>query len=159
MLDRIDRPFKRNKFAEIVTTLSTVATVAVEIILGLPGDTPEGFKETIRMVRDLPASVRIYHCLVLPDAFMAKESGNLRFHPITLELIEGPGWSERDLRDTAEWLDANAHAGVHRLNHAERVTGTRLEDFVHRLADPPWWLVRKESSLAIPSSPHAPQGR
>jgi len=158
-LERVKRPFKRDRFADVVGDLASVAKVSVEIILGLPGDTPEGFKATIDYLRDLPCNIRIYYCLVLPDAFMTREKAEVRYHPITLELESGPGWSAEDLQATCEWLDSDTDAGVLRLNKLESGDSERLESYVERLVDPPWWVIRSDDDEEpLPTSPHAPQG-
>ena len=158
-LERVNRPFKRDRFADVVSDLASVAKVSVEIIMGLPGDTPEGFRATIDYLRDLPCNIRIYYCLVLPDAFMTRETSDLRFHPITLELQSGPGWSAHTLRETCEWLDSDTQAGTLRLNKLESGDSERLESYVERLVDPPWWVIRSpDDQEPLPASPHASQG-
>jgi len=153
VLKNVDRPFKRQHFAKVVEDLSKVARVTVEVIMGLPGDTPAGFKETMSFLEDLPCNARAYYCLVLPDAFMNRYAGSdtLQFHPITLELQAGPGWTQTDLRDTCEWLNDKAAAEGTNLQQALVGRGDRLEDFVEMLVDPPWWSFAMHSS---DQSPH-----
>lgn len=141
VLKNVDRPFKRQHFAKVVEDLSKVARVTVEIIMGLPGDSPAGFKETMAFLDDLPCNSRAYYCLVLPDAFMSRYTGagELRYHPITLELESGPGWSAKDLRDTCDWLNDKAVSEGANKQQPLVGRGDRLEDFVEMLVDPPWW--------------------
>ena len=42
--------------------LKSVSAVAVEIILGLPGDSPENFRRSFERARSLPCALRVYHC-------------------------------------------------------------------------------------------------
>jgi histone acetyltransferase (RNA polymerase elongator complex component) len=47
--------------------------VGIQLMAGLPGDTPEGFNQTIREVRDLkPDLVRIYPTVVFPETVLAQ---------------------------------------------------------------------------------------
>jgi histone acetyltransferase (RNA polymerase elongator complex component) len=47
--------------------------VGIQLMAGLPGDTPEGFHQTIREVRDLkPDLVRIYPTVVFPETVLAQ---------------------------------------------------------------------------------------
>lgn len=162
VLKNVDRPFKRAHFAKVVEQLSEVSKVTVEIIMGLPGDSPEGFRETLAFLTDLPCNVRAYYCLVLPDALMTRFSGaeGLRFHPITLELQSAPGWTESALRDTREWLNERAATSGTNLQDPVVGRGDRLEDYVEALVDPPWWAFGQSSGNS-PSRPihHAHQSK
>lgn len=42
------------------------------LILGLPGDNPRSFRETLARALDLPCNLRVHYCLVLPDALMTR---------------------------------------------------------------------------------------
>jgi hypothetical protein len=108
LLKRHERPFAVKRFEEVVARLSGVAKTTIEIIMGLPGDTPEGFRRTLDYVLGLPVSVRVYHCLVLPDALLtrAPASYQMDFDPVTLEMRSCLGWTERDLAREVARLDA-----------------------------------------------------
>lgn len=103
-LDSIKRPFRQSIFAQIITDLARTAEVEVEIILGLPGDTPEAFRATLDRARELPCRVRVFHCLVLPDALMTRAPASfaMRFDPHTLRMTECLGWSEKALLEERE---------------------------------------------------------
>ena len=66
------RPSDSPRFEQAVRDLAAVTNIELQIIFGLPGDTPEGFRRTLDYALSLPASVRAYHCLVLPDALMTR---------------------------------------------------------------------------------------
>ena len=69
---------------------------------GLPGDTPEGFHQTIREVRDLkPDLVRIYPTVVFPETVLARwvEKGN--YTPLALEEAVSLCRGAVDLLETA----------------------------------------------------------
>ena len=67
-----ERPFRRSRFDQLVETLSRVSDVTLALILGLPGDSPETFRRTLDYALDLGKNVRVYYCLVLPDALMSR---------------------------------------------------------------------------------------
>ena len=169
VLKTVDRPFKRQHFAKVVEDLSKVARVTVEVIMGLPSDSPAGFKDTMAFLDDLPCNSRVYYCLVLPDAFMSRfpRADALRFHPITLELESGPGWSAADLRDTCDWLNDKVVSEGSLKQQPLVGRGDRLEDFVDKLVDPPWWSFDRKMSGVAPRDQvpnlrrlpaHLPQG-
>jgi radical SAM superfamily enzyme YgiQ (UPF0313 family) len=101
------RPFKPERLRGVIEQLSEYALVDIELILGLPGDTPDTFKRSLELCLELPCSTRVYRCLVLPDALMTRspESHDIRFDPYSLRLLSCHTWSERDLRRTHDYLD------------------------------------------------------
>jgi radical SAM superfamily enzyme YgiQ (UPF0313 family) len=90
------RPSDSPRFEQLVRDLAAVTNIELQIIFALPGDTPEGFQRTLDYALSLPASLRVYHCLVLPDALMTRglPNWNMRFDPRTLAMISCEGWSE-----------------------------------------------------------------
>lgn len=114
VLRDLDRPFDQTRFESVLHGLARHVTAEIQIISGLPGDTPEGFRETLAYARSLPAATRVYHCLVLPDAFLSrsKPEWNMRFDPVTMEMTSCKGWSEDQVRAMrAELTDAAVAAG------------------------------------------------
>lgn len=107
VLKTLHRPFDEKRFEQVVRDVcSTVPNVHVELIMGLPGDRPDAFRATFERVRQLPVSVRIYRCLVLPDALMTRTPPNLemQYDPITLEMLSCTGWTQNDIEQTANML-------------------------------------------------------
>lgn len=108
VLRLMQRPFDEKRFLRGLSMLRQVCGgVAIEIILGLPGDNPESFKRTVAKAMDLGAgNVHVFHALVLPDGLMtrAPEGSDVRFDPLTLKMTSCSSWSERDLGDTIEWM-------------------------------------------------------
>jgi radical SAM superfamily enzyme YgiQ (UPF0313 family) len=106
------RPSESARFEQAVRNLSAVTNIELQIIFGLPGDTPEGFRRTLDYALSLPASVRAYHCLVLPDALMTRGLRNfdLRFNPRNLAMISCLGWSEDDVKEMRGELDRRSRA-------------------------------------------------
>jgi radical SAM superfamily enzyme YgiQ (UPF0313 family) len=107
-----DRPFDRRRFESTMTELARVATAEVQIIFGLPGDTPDGFRRTLEYARSFPVAVRAYHCLVLPDALMSRgrPDWNMRYDTENLAMISCLGWREHDIADMRAELDEAAAA-------------------------------------------------
>ena len=108
-----DRPFDMTRFRPAIERLSEVAQLEVQIIMGLPGDTPEGFRRTLDFALSLPVwSVRAYHCLVLPDALLTRgrPEWRLRFDPETLSMRSNDGWSKVDIAMMRRELDEKAEA-------------------------------------------------
>ena len=112
-LDAVDRPFKKEHLRPVIEQLSKYGLVDVELILGLPGDTPASFRQTVEEALELPCSVRIFRCLILPDALMtrAPKEYNIRFDPETLVMKSCFTWSERDIEETQEWVAGLSRTG------------------------------------------------
>lgn len=107
VLRKLQRPFNEQRFETVARTLHSIGcNVALEIIMGLPGDNPESFLRTLERAQSLPCEVRIFHCLVLPDALMdrAPAWADMKFDPVTLQMQACAGWSERDISDMVERL-------------------------------------------------------
>jgi radical SAM superfamily enzyme YgiQ (UPF0313 family) len=106
------RPSDSPRFEQAVRRLAAVTTIELQIIFGLPGDTPEGFRRTLDYARSLPANVRAYHCLVLPDALMTRglPDFDLVFDPRDLSMISCLGWSAEALAAMRAELDGRASA-------------------------------------------------
>lgn len=102
-----DRPFDRGRFEKAMGQLTAVTTAEIQIIFGLPGDTPEGFRRTLAYARTFPVAVRAYHCLVLPDALMSRgrPGWDMRYDPVNLAMISCLGWSEEDILSMRAELD------------------------------------------------------
>lgn len=99
VLKALDRPQNGARFEPSIRELALVARVEVQIIFGLPGDTPDGFMQTLQYALSLPVDVRAYHCLVLPDALLTRSRRDwaLRFDPKTLAMISNSTWSRSDI--------------------------------------------------------------
>jgi radical SAM superfamily enzyme YgiQ (UPF0313 family) len=106
------RPSESVRFEQAVRDLAAVTNIELQIIFGLPGDTPEGFRRTLDYALSLPASVRAYHCLVLPDALMTRglRDFDLRFDPRNLAMVSCLGWSEDAIKDMRGELDRLSRA-------------------------------------------------
>jgi hypothetical protein len=91
-----------------------VSSVAVEIIVGLPGDSPESFRWNFERARRLPCAPRVYHCVVLPSALMVRSppEHRLDYDPRSLKMRSCLGWPPDTLAAEAAFLtDQAAKAG------------------------------------------------
>ncbi|HLH94452.1 MAG TPA: cobalamin-dependent protein [Xanthobacteraceae bacterium] len=106
------RPSDSPRFEAAVRALAAVTNIELQIIFGLPGDSPEGFRRTLDYALSLPASVRAYHCLVLPDALMTRglPEFNMVFDPSDLSMISCLGWNAEALAAMRSELDQRARA-------------------------------------------------
>jgi radical SAM superfamily enzyme YgiQ (UPF0313 family) len=103
VLDAIDRRLDRERLLRVIRDMSAlrnVAELAVELIVGLPTDSPESFRRTLDEAMTLGGAIRVYHCLVLPNGLMtrAPAAQAIRFDERTLKLTSAAGWSEAALR-------------------------------------------------------------
>lgn len=109
VLRLLQRPFDEHRFEHVAQLLSDAGcNVAIEIIMGLPGDNPASFLRTLDRAQNLPCEVRVFHCLVLPDALMdrAPSWADMKFDPVTLKMQSCAGWSQQDIRDMVKRLDS-----------------------------------------------------
>ncbi|MCA9199122.1 MAG: radical SAM protein [Planctomycetales bacterium] len=106
VLKNHDRPWDQDQFEQSVRQLAEVAFGEIQIIFGLPTDSPAGFLETLAFARSLPVGVRAYHCLVLPDALLtrSKPDWNVQFDPVTLEMHRCTGWTYDAILEMREYL-------------------------------------------------------
>jgi radical SAM superfamily enzyme YgiQ (UPF0313 family) len=104
------RPSDSPRFERVVRELAAVTNIELQIIFGLPGDTPEGFRRTLDYALSLPATVRAYHCLVLPDALMTRglPEWNMDFDPRDLSMKSCFGWSADAIGLMRDELDRRA---------------------------------------------------
>src|SRR5690606_5688410 len=88
VLKHVERSYDEARFENTLQQLREVAHVAVEIILGLPGDSPENFRKTFERARRLPTTLRVYHCVVLPSALMVRAPASyaMDYDPVTLKM-------------------------------------------------------------------------
>lgn len=109
-LATVERSFDERRFADNVAALGRLGHVAIEIIVGLPGDGPRTFLATFQRARSFPCTLRVYHCVVLPSALMVRSppEHGLEYDPVSLKMRSCLGWSADELRDACRFLDAEA---------------------------------------------------
>jgi radical SAM superfamily enzyme YgiQ (UPF0313 family) len=104
VLAHVERSYDEARFEKTLHELKQVAGVAVEIIMGLPGDTPENFRRSFERARSLPVALRVYHCVVLPSALMVRAPAHYRmdYDPVSLKMRACLGWSEQALQSECD---------------------------------------------------------
>jgi radical SAM superfamily enzyme len=112
VLSHVERSYDEARFEENLQRLTAIAPVAIEIIMGLPGDNPRTFRATFERARSLRCALRVYHCVVLPSALMVRAPAHYRmdFDTRTLKMRSCLGWSEADLQAEQEHLTERAAA-------------------------------------------------
>lgn len=111
-LQKIGRPFDRAKFDAAIDSVRGHLAIDTEFIMGLPGDSPESFRETLHQSIEMSDTVRVFWCLALPDAFLEKAAHfGMEFDPLTFKVQSCDGWTEDDLH--REWEYAAALAAKH----------------------------------------------
>lgn len=130
------RPADPPRFEDSVRRLAAVTHIELQVIFGLPGDTPEGFRRTLDYARSLPAAVRAYHCLVLPDALMTRglPEWNMTFDPRSLAMTSCLGWSA----DSIAAMRAE-------LRQEARMAGGKAGNF--------WWSFPPRGPVAVRAMP------
>ena len=107
VLRSLQRPHDQQKFETNLRRLSDIADADVELIVGLPGDTFEGFKRSLHYAVALPCvRVHVYHCLVLPDGLMTRAAAgaDCDFDPVTLRMRSCATWPANELAKAVQWL-------------------------------------------------------
>jgi radical SAM superfamily enzyme YgiQ (UPF0313 family) len=110
VLAHVERSYDEARFEDTLQELAGVAGVAIEIILGLPGDSPENFHASFARARALRCALRVYHCVVLPSALMVRAPAHYRmdYDPVSLKMRSCLGWSEQALAGCADFLARQA---------------------------------------------------
>ncbi len=156
VLSDVDRPFKEKGLRDSVERLASVCDVWVELILGLPGDSLDGFRATLDALADLPVRTRVFHCLALPDGLMtrAKPEDRLDYDPISLEVWACRGWPEGDIGRAVELLEARGHADSRRFNDSYQGSQRhlRIEDHFGRPVLPGGWAQIRNKPETPPGS-------
>ncbi len=102
VLERLGRPFDIERFQSVLRLMRGRLDVDIELIFGLPGDNPLSFRRTLETALELGNSVKIFRCLVLPDALIERsEALSIDFDPRTFSLRSAEGWTPEALE--SEW--------------------------------------------------------
>jgi radical SAM superfamily enzyme YgiQ (UPF0313 family) len=102
VLKALGRPFDIPRFEGVMAKLRGRFDIDLELILGLPGDNPRAFRQTLERAMEYATTVRVFYCLALPDALLdrADEFG-IEFDPETFMLTRCEGWTFDQLQ--TEW--------------------------------------------------------
>ena len=112
VLAHVERSFDEQRFEDNMARLTNVSRVAIEIIMGLPGDSPEQFRRSFHRARTFPCALRVYHCCVLPSALMVRSPAEhaLDYDPVTLKMRSCLGWSREAMLRECEFLNQQAQS-------------------------------------------------
>lgn len=107
VLAHVERSFDEELFEFNMQRLTDVASVAIEIIMGLPGDSPEQFRRSFDRARTFPCALRVYHCCVLPSALMVRSppEHGLNYDPVSLKMRSCLGWTEEAMQREIDFLN------------------------------------------------------
>lgn len=110
VLKQVERSFEEEKFEANMARLTEIALVAIEIIMGPPGDSPEQFRRSFERARSFPCALRVCHCCILPSALMVRSPPKHKndFDPVTLKMRSCLGWTREDLESQCEFLNQQA---------------------------------------------------
>ena len=108
----MERKFDPGRLGGLLGALRSVAAVTTEIIMGLPGDTPERFLASFDRARAWGPVLRGYHWGVLPSALMARApaSDEMDFDPVSLKMRSCRGWPGDSIDRMAQRLSDEAAA-------------------------------------------------
>lgn len=141
------RYFKEERFESLIERLASFGRVVVEVIAGLPEDSPENFRRTIERLRPLPCNIRIFYCLALPDGLMTRATPGmeLRYDPLSLQVTSCKGWSPRELEAVKRWLDdeARASGGLVTAQWPLPVFERQVAGELGRIPEAPLWEISK----------------
>lgn len=101
VLNRLGRPFDIARFQRVLGRMRGRLDVDIELIFGLPGDNPDSFRRTLETSLELGDSIKIFRCLVLPDALLERsEELSIEYNPETFEMISAEGWTAEEYQST-----------------------------------------------------------
>ncbi len=111
-LRHVERKFDPSRLGGLLGILRSVASVTTEIIMGLPGDTPDSFLSSFARARALGTGLRVYHCAVLPSALMARAPAEdlMDYDEVTLKMRSCRGWPASSLDLMAQRMSDEAAA-------------------------------------------------
>jgi radical SAM superfamily enzyme YgiQ (UPF0313 family) len=111
-LRHVERKFDPSRLGGLLDVLRSVASVTTEIIMGLPGDTPDQFLKSFARARALGTGLRVYHCAVLPSALMARAPASdlMEYDEVSLKMRSCRGWPSDSIDRMARRLHDEAAA-------------------------------------------------
>ena len=106
------RAFNKDRFSSGINFLkSTGIQIRTDIMIGLPGDTPQDFEHTIRYLQelDLGKSAQVFRTQVLPGTELRKLSSQMGVvyeQRPPYQILSTPQWSAQDLEDSISYIES-----------------------------------------------------
>jgi len=113
-LAKMERGFNRDRFERFVEAVGAELPLRFDVILGLPGDTPEGFARTLEYLSQYPVELNVNVMNVMPqtEAWRQRVAWGLQVHEADGWIIrETPTFPAAELRAAACRVAAMARAG------------------------------------------------
>jgi hypothetical protein len=107
---------ERDLFAAAVERLRALCVPEVELILGLPGDTAEGFEQSVRFALSLPVSVSVYRLRLDPWSKFLEQRAELGLEGDFARLgrvCALPGFCADEINAAGAWLQSLARGPWH----------------------------------------------
>lgn len=163
VLAHVNRTLDTGKFAEKISLLNSAGVIfGLDLIYGLPGDTPEGFKESLNYALGLqPNHLDIFPLAVLPGTALYDQAESFFLNCLTdapYTLISSPGFSESGMAEGERLKNAceifyNRGGAVGWMFMALETLGMDPSDFLADFAvylsscEQPLKLVREEITV------------
>jgi MoaA/NifB/PqqE/SkfB family radical SAM enzyme len=117
----VRRVIRPDRFREKIELYARHGRPQVSMIMGLPGDTPEGLRQTLRFADTLPADLMLFRFMVLPRTLYYEQRHALRLE-IDFQsgnrILATHSYTREDLR---RMESIAAAAGYHEVNPGEWV--------------------------------------
>lgn len=98
---------EQEAFASSIEKLGAMAVPEVELILGLPGDTAEGFRQSVQFALSLPVSLSVYRLRLDPWSAYLEQRHRLGIEADFARLgrvTSVPGFASEELESAEAWL-------------------------------------------------------
>ncbi|MBI5534489.1 MAG: cobalamin B12-binding domain-containing protein [Deltaproteobacteria bacterium] len=113
-------PFDRAAFEKLVEELSAVGPLHVSIMLGIPGDTLDGFGQTVDYLAELAgrggrkriAGVRVFWTLAPPGSYFSEQKQKFGIRTVDLGMpyvLHSDSFPEADMREAFRYLYSHPH--------------------------------------------------
>lgn len=138
----VRRVIRPERFREKIELYARYGRPQVSLIMGLPGDTPEGLKQTLRFAETLPADLMLFRFMVLPRTLYWEQRRALGLridHEHAGRILATHSYTPEDLQRMEAIAAA---AGFHEVNPGEWVRRLDHDRFV-----PPQPMPRRAWNL------------
>lgn len=116
-LEAAGRPWDEARVRATLRAISSIATPVVDVILGLPGDTVDGFLRTLDFVDSLDATVMAFRLVLYPGSEYHARARELGFtlRPGRIPFVaEAPGFSRDDIDRLSALMEQRVSSSTQR---------------------------------------------